>query len=326
MQPSHNAETFAPNPSYPPGVQERAYQTSKEAQARVIQQAQNYDPRYTVNTNPDAVNGPPIVTPDGTVLGGNSRTMSTQRLYSRGQGNAYRNYLSENAQQFGISPEAVGKMRNPVLVREIAAPADVEAARRLGSELNKNMTESITPQSLSAISTMLDDLGPESSIRDLLRERGREVMTLLTRDGAITERERPQFIDTATGGLSEEGKQFAERALLGTVVDDPTLMELAPKSRRTSAVESSAAYRWAQEWLAKRKENASLVSDAKRQQRVDDAARFFSGQTEDWWVAALRSAFIGAWERHVPGVPCPLPPIPSPGGERGREQSVAITE
>jgi len=31
----------------------------QEAQARVIQQAQSYDPRYTVNTNPDAVNGPP---------------------------------------------------------------------------------------------------------------------------------------------------------------------------------------------------------------------------------------------------------------------------
>ena len=243
LQPSHNAETFAPNPNYPPGVQERAYQTSKEAQNRVIQQAQNYDPRYTVNTNPDAVNGPPIVTPDGTVLGGNSRTMSTQRLYARGQGDAYREYLSDNAQQFGIDPEAIDKMQNPVLVREIAAPADVESARRLGSELNKNMTgalgvseravsagKSITPQSLSAISSMLDDLGPDSSIRDLLRERGRDVMSILTRDGAVTERERPQFIDTASGGLSEEGKQFVERALLGTVVDDPTLMERAPKS------------------------------------------------------------------------------------------------
>lgn len=243
LQPSHNAETFAPNPNYPPGVQERAYQTSKEAQNRVIQQAQNYDPRYTVNTNPDAVNGPPIVTPDGTVLGGNSRTMSTQRLYARGQGDTYRDYLRENAQQFGLTPDAVGKMRSPVLVREIPAPADVEAARRLGSELNKNMTgalgtseravsagKSITPQSLSAISGMLDDLGPDSSIRDLLREHGRDVISMLTRDGAITERERPQFIDTATGGLSEEGKQFAERALLGTVVDDPTLMERAPKS------------------------------------------------------------------------------------------------
>ena len=77
---------------------------------------------------------------------------------------------------------------------------------------------------------MLEDLGAESSIRDLLRERGKDVLSLLTRDRAITERERPQFIDTSSGGLSEEGKQFAERALLGTVVDDPTLMERTPKS------------------------------------------------------------------------------------------------
>ena len=47
--------TFAKNPQYPEGVQERAYHTSKEAQARVIDQAQNYEPSYTVNTNPDAV-------------------------------------------------------------------------------------------------------------------------------------------------------------------------------------------------------------------------------------------------------------------------------
>src|SRR5207245_9532298 len=114
---SGNAETFAPNPSYPPGVQERAYHTSKEAQARVIQQAQNYDPRYTVNTNPDAVNGPPIVTPDGTVLSGNSRTMSTQRLYERGQGDTYRDYLRKNAQQFGLDPKAIDKIEKPVLVR-----------------------------------------------------------------------------------------------------------------------------------------------------------------------------------------------------------------
>jgi hypothetical protein len=243
LEPSHDAETFAPNPNFPPGVQERAYQTSKEAQNRVIQQAQNYDPRYTVNNNPDAVNGPPIVTPDGTVLGGNSRTMSTQRLYARGEGDTYRDYLRDNAQQFGLSPEAVDKMQNPMLVREIPAPADLEGARRLSSELNKNMTgalgtseraasagKSITPASLSQISSMLDELGPDSSIRDLLRGRGRDVLSLLTRDGAITERERPQFVDTATGGLSEEGKQFAERALLGTVVDDPTLMDRAPKS------------------------------------------------------------------------------------------------
>jgi hypothetical protein len=243
LLPSHNAENFAPNDKYPTGVQERAYHTSKEAQARIIQQSQNYDPRYTVNTNPDAVNGPPVVTPDGTVLGGNSRTMSTQRLYTRGQGAVYKDYLRENASQFGLQPEAVDAMKKPVLVREVATPPDVDAARRLGSELNKNMTgalgtgekavsagRAITPQTLSNIAGMLDRMGPDSGIRDLLRERGKDVLSLLIKDGAITERERPQFVDTASGGLSEEGKQFAERALLGTVVDNPTLMDRAPKS------------------------------------------------------------------------------------------------
>ncbi|MGE5057245.1 MAG: hypothetical protein ACM3WP_24060, partial [Acidobacteriota bacterium] len=240
--PSHDPETFQPAMQYPPGIQERAYHVSKEAQQRVIEQSQNYDPRYTVNTNPDAVNGPPIVNPDGFVLGGNSRTMSTQRIYSRGQGENYRAYLRANAEQFGLDPNAIDRMENPVLVREVSSPPDTESARRLASELNKSMTgalgvseravsagKSITPESLKALSGMLDQLGPDSSIRDLLRDRGAEVLKILTKDGAITDRERPQFIDTSTGGLSEEGKTFAERALLGTVVDDPTLMERAPK-------------------------------------------------------------------------------------------------
>jgi hypothetical protein len=63
-----------------------------------------------------------------------------------------------------------------------------------------------------------------------MRERGKDVLAALVKDGAITERERPQFVDTATGGLSEEGKTFVERALLGSVVDNPRLMDSTPKS------------------------------------------------------------------------------------------------
>jgi predicted GNAT family acetyltransferase len=241
--PSHNAGTFAKNPQYPEGVQERAYHTSKEAQARVIDQAQNYDPAYTINTNPDAVNGPPVVTPDGIVLGGNSRAMSTQRVYSSGKGDNYRNQLKSNAQQFGIDPAVIDGMKRPVLVREIAAPQTVEEARRIGSELNKSMTgalgvsekavtagRSLKPETLQSVSAMLREGGVDSSLRDILRDRGKDIITLLQKDGVITDRERPQFVDTATGGLSEEGKSFAERALLGSVVDDPVLMDRTPKS------------------------------------------------------------------------------------------------
>jgi hypothetical protein len=241
--PSHNAGTFAKNPQYPEGVQERAYHTSKEAQARVIDQAQNYDTAYTINTNPDAVNGPPVVTPDGIVLGGNSRAMSTQRVYSSGKGDNYRNQLKSNAQQFGVDPAVIDGMKRPVLVREIAAPQTVEEARRIGSELNKSMTgalgvsekavtagRSLKPETLQSVSAMLREGGADSSLRDILRDRGKDIITLLQKDGVITDRERPQFVDTATGGLSEEGKSFAERALLGSVVDDPVLMDRTPKS------------------------------------------------------------------------------------------------
>lgn len=243
LQPSHNAQTFAKNAAYPEGVQERTYDTSKEAQQRVIQQTQKYDPNYTINTNPDAVNGPPIITPDGVVLGGNSRAMATQRLYKDGNGNRYRSALLAQARTFGLDKAAIDGMKEPVLVREVQAPKTIDEMRSLGSQLNKSMTgalgvteravsagKAITRQSLNDISGMLDSLGGDATLRELLRERGKDVLNILIRDGAITERERPQFVDTATGGLSEEGKTFVERALLGSIVDDPRLMDAAPKS------------------------------------------------------------------------------------------------
>jgi DdrB-like nuclease len=241
--PSHDAGTFAQNPKYPAGVQERTYHSSKEAQNRVVQQAQNYDPNYTINTNPDAVNGPPIVTKDGVVLGGNSRTMSTQRIYAAGKGDAYKNELMRQAGSFGLDPQAIGNMNKPVLVREVTPQGGVEGMRRLATDLNKSMTgslgieekavsagRSISPDTLDTIGAMRDRLGEDATLRDVLREHGSQVLNMLTRDGVVTDRERPGLVDTTTGGLSDEGKKFTERALLGSVVDDPVLMEHAPKS------------------------------------------------------------------------------------------------
>jgi hypothetical protein len=169
--------------------------------------------------------------------------MSTQRLYKTGDANAYRDYLRKGAASFGLKPEDVDAVDNPVLVREVPAPETIEAARRLGSELNKSMTgalgvseravsagKSITQESLAHVGNMLDELGDGATLRALMDKRGSELVRMLASDGVITERERPQFVDTANGGLSEEGKTFVERALLGSVVDDPVLMDSTPKS------------------------------------------------------------------------------------------------
>jgi hypothetical protein len=239
--PSHDPSTFAKDPRYPEGVQERAYDKSKEAQARVIDQAQNYEPAYTVNTNPDAVNGPPVITRDGTVLGGNSRTMSTIRLYRDGKGETYRSALKRQAEEFGISPDAVDGMKEPILVRRIDTPGDTENLRRIGTDLNRSMTgalgaaekavsagKNIRPDTLRNVSGMLQE--GDHTLRELMAAQGPKLVQMMVSDGVITDRERPQYVDAATGGLNDAGKAFVEKALLGSVIDDPRLMEDAPKS------------------------------------------------------------------------------------------------
>jgi hypothetical protein len=241
---SHDPNTFAPNPEYPALVQERRYDLSKDAQQRVIQQAQTYDPSFTINTNPDAVNGPPIVTTNSTVLGGNSRVMSTQRIYRAGKGDAYRNRLVQSAEVFGLKPDEVQKFKEPVLVRVLDRdPGDIEQARRVAQGLNRSFTgalgineravsagRSITFGTLESLDGWMQQMGPDASIRDVLRDHPKQILSALERDGVITDRERPQFTDPTTGGFSEAGKNFVERALLGSVIDDVNLLENAPKS------------------------------------------------------------------------------------------------
>jgi uncharacterized protein YdcH (DUF465 family) len=241
LAPSHHAQSFEPNPEYPAGVQERDYKRSKEAQNRVIDQAQNYDPAYTVNTNPDAVNGPPVITPDGTVLGGNSRAMSTQRVYAEGRGGTYRDALRRDAAAYGLTPEQVVGMKYPVLVRQIDRPASLDEAQRIGSELNKNMTgalgvseravsagKKLKPETLQTVSAMQNE--DDSSLREVLGRKGPEILQMMVQDGALTERERPQYLESDGKSLSEEGKTFIERAMMGSVFNDSRLLDAAPKS------------------------------------------------------------------------------------------------
>ena len=57
---SHLPFSFAEDPAYPKGIQERDYSRDKAEQTKVIEQARCLEPSYLVNDNPDAVNGPPI--------------------------------------------------------------------------------------------------------------------------------------------------------------------------------------------------------------------------------------------------------------------------
>jgi len=64
--------------------------------------------------------GSPIVDPAGQVVSGNGRTAALRTLYAAGRGEVYKDWLGANAERFGLNPDAVLAMREPVLVREVA--------------------------------------------------------------------------------------------------------------------------------------------------------------------------------------------------------------
>jgi hypothetical protein len=242
LKPSHDPDSFEPVNGYPEGVQERDYKNDQDAQVAVIQHAQNYDPSFTVSDAPGPEHGPPVVTPDGIVLGGNSRVMSTMRL-DEGQFKAYREALLVKAGQFGVDPAAIAKMKKPVLVREVTKPPEtIQDLRVLGSDLNRVFTRKlseyeqavsagkrISQETLDFVGAQLSDMGEGATLRDFLRDRSSTILEKLESDGVIAPTERRALVDEKTGALNETGKDFVERALLGAVVDDPLVLANAPR-------------------------------------------------------------------------------------------------
>ena len=79
------------------------YHSSKNAQAEVIRQGDDYKGEFVVNTDPTAINGPAQMTSSGIVVGGNNRVMAAQRAYANNRAGNYRKYLEEHVEEFGLS-------------------------------------------------------------------------------------------------------------------------------------------------------------------------------------------------------------------------------
>lgn len=233
--PSHNAKSFTPNPLYPKGLQERAYHRDKSEQDKVIRNAQRMEPAFVINTNPDALNGPPIMNSEGVVLGGNSRTMSMQRIYSDGGPKAeeIKKYLRDNAATLGFSPEDVDTIEDPIVVRVVSTAGQDE--KLLVRQMNEGFIQAMDPRTMQvAMGRRLDDkamasLGDAMEDTDTLRSfldsnRARPFISSLNRAGIIDERNRNQYVNQKTGQLNEDGKTLVERILVGRVVDDPDLL------------------------------------------------------------------------------------------------------
>ena len=211
---SHDANLRA-NPAYPPELQPRERdRAASELQVSSI--VQRLDPAR-LGLSADAATGAPIVGADGLVESGNARTIALKRVYqANGQKAAdYKQYLADNAAQFGLTPESVQAMAKPVLVRVRATPVNrAEFARQANASTVAAMSPSEQAKSDANRIDSMEDLRPDESgdfvtSRDFIR---RFV-------GRLPITEQAGMMDS-TGQLSSTGYARVRNAVLAKAYGD----------------------------------------------------------------------------------------------------------
>jgi hypothetical protein len=243
---SHNPFTFAPSPGYPPALQERPYDRDQLEQVKVIRQAETLQPAFLVNTNPDSVNGPPIIDERGMVLGGNSRVMSIKRVLAEGPGNVYSRYLAEAVPRcggtFGLADAPTDGM---ILVRVLVDQYDPISVSR---DLNRALTQSLdlSAQAVSLGKMLPTELfevigdamfagGENATLNEALSQRSERVIKLLQDAKVITQQNYGDYIakehGKVTGKLSAPGRASVRLAIMGALVDNKEYMMLLAASQ-----------------------------------------------------------------------------------------------
>ena len=177
-----------------------------------------------------AYTGAPTVNTRGEVIQGNNRSDALRYLWENSlpeQQAQYRQYLSDNAEVFGIDATAVETMKNPVLVNML--DVDDAEAIRLG-QMTAQDTESggmerIKPKNVAhklgdkmrMFANKLLSTGDENaSFSQLVDRNGTEVLKWMNQIGAISDTQYQSAFDSK-GNLTAEAKNDMQKVLYQAV-------------------------------------------------------------------------------------------------------------
>lgn len=177
-----------------------------------------------------AYTGAPTVNTRGEVIQGNNRSDALRYLWQSNlpqQQQTYKQYLIDNAEQFGIDPEAVNAMQNPVLVNMLYVD-DAEAIRlgqMTAQDTESGGIERIKPKNVAqtlgdnmrTFANMLLSSGEEdASFGQLVDRNGTEVMKWMNQVGAISNTQFQSAFDSK-GNLTAEAKNDLQKVLYQAV-------------------------------------------------------------------------------------------------------------
>jgi len=246
LKPSHNPSTFEPNPDYP-FEQQRDYRTNKIEQLKVREMARSFNPDYILADTPSATDGPPIISREGYVLGGNARTMALLRGLQEGTIDPaeYQATLMRAGMEGRFGHQGWGSKRNTVIVRRMTEPMSIEEQAKVTKALNEDFKMAVDPVSdavararnLSAetvewVANVLNDVGPEATVRSAIFDdpaRLTDLMRHLAEDQVVVSSELPRLLDAGTSRLTPEGQRLIEAAVIGRVIKSPKMIrEMSP--------------------------------------------------------------------------------------------------
>lgn len=254
LLPSNDPITFSPSPDYPAACQQRDYANDRAEQAKVIEQASKFKPKFLLTDDPTAGNGPPICSgwavggnnsesSPWIVMGGNSRTMTMLRAFQlnpRTQ-EEYQSGLTARLHVFGFKAKDVEKFDRPTLIRLIEVDTtDSNACATISRLLNANLTQELdkttetrslakelSGEDLERIATAFEESG-EGSFTNALANRklAKIIADAFDRRGIITRHNRATWI-TPDGAFTKAGRDNVEGTLLGILLPDSGLVESA---------------------------------------------------------------------------------------------------
>ncbi len=130
------------NPEYPQELQQR--DRSKPALvAKVKKISQEINPAR-LDLSADIASGAPVVN-DTVVESGNGRTIAIKEAYRSGKADAYKKHLIENADKYGIKPEDIKNMKQPVLVLQREGDLSGKELQDFTKEANQDLGVKMSP-------------------------------------------------------------------------------------------------------------------------------------------------------------------------------------
>lgn len=177
-----------------------------------------------------AYTGAPTVNTRGEVIQGNNRSDALRYLWQNNlpeQQQTYKQYILDNAEQFGLDTDAVGAMQHPVLVNML--DVDDADAIRLG-QMTAQDTESggierIKPKNVaqklgdgmrSFATRLLSSGDDEATFGQLVDRNGTEVLKWMNQVGAISNTQFQSAFDSK-GNLTAEAKNDLQKVLYQAV-------------------------------------------------------------------------------------------------------------